>query len=115
MKKADEVSVYKVLAPTGWTSARVTGYLKIDPYQSRVSKYMIPLTHSRTGRTLPLKEFAMELIGDARFAIEATDGLVFISRIQNSAIGTVFIAVKTISKDVLRRLEKEDKTPTIYS
>jgi hypothetical protein len=110
----EEVSVYRVLAPRGWSCSRVTGYLRVDPYQTRVSRHLVPLTHPRTGKTLPLKEFVQDIIGDSRFAIEATDGLVFVSRIQNSAFGSVFIPVKTLPKDVLDRKEKEDKLPTIY-
>lgn len=111
----EEIDVYRVLAPKGWTSARVNGYLHADPYQSRVSRNMIPLTHPRTGKTLPLKEFVMDMIGDSRFAIETEDALVFVSRVQNSAIGTVFISAATLPKDVLKQKEKDGEIPIIYS
>ena len=110
----DDINVYRALAPKGWSANRVKGYLNADPYQTRVSRNPIPLSNPRTGRTLPLKEFVEDMIGDSRFAIETEDGLVFISRVQNSAIGTVFIAVATLSKDVLREKEKEDKPTIIY-
>lgn len=114
MSSNQDINVYRVLAPKGWSSARVNGYLKADPYQSRTSRNMIPLTHPRTGKTLPLKEFVADMIGDSRFAIEAEDALIFVSRVQNSAIGTVFISVTTLPKDVLKQKEKEGKLPIIF-
>lgn len=110
----EEINVYKVLAPKGWDSNRIVGYLRIDPYQTRVSRNLIPLTHPRTGKTLPLKEFVQDMIGDSRFAIETTDALVFISRLQNSVLGTIFIPAAILSKEVLLQKEKEGKTPKIY-
>lgn len=111
---SEDINVYKVLAPKGWSSNRVKGYLHADPYQTRVSRHLIPLTHPRTGKTLPLKEFVEDMIGDSRFAIETEDALVFISRVQNSAVGTVFIAVATLPKEVLKQKEKDGETPIIY-
>lgn len=111
---SEDINVYRVLAPAGWSANRVKGYLHADPYQTRVSRNMIPLTHPRTGKTLPLKEFVADMIGDSRFAIETEDALVFVSRVQNSAIGTVFIAVATLPKDVLRQKEKDDEPLVIY-
>jgi len=111
---SEDINVYIVLAPKGWSCNRVIGYLRMDPYQTRVSRHLIPLTHSRTGKTLPLKEFVQDIIGDSRFAIEAEDGLIFISRMQNSAFGTIFIPVRTYPKEILKQKEKEDKLPTIY-
>jgi hypothetical protein len=111
----EEINVYRVLAPKGWTANRVTGYLRVDPYQMRTSRYLIPLTHPRTGKTLPLKEFVDDMIGDSRFCIETTDAFVFVSRVQNSAFGTIFIPVAQLPKDVLDKQEKEDKLPKIYS
>ena len=112
---SEEVSVYRVLAPTGWDSKRVVGYLRADPYQTRVSRNHIPLTHPRTGKTLPLKECVQDMIGDSRFAIETTDALVFISRLQNSVLGTIFIPTAVLSKEVLKQKEKEGSAPKIYS
>lgn len=110
----EEINVYRTLAPKGWSCNRVTGYLRMDPYQTRVSRHLIPLTHPRTGKTLPLKEFVQDMIGDSRFAIEAEDGLVFISRITNSAVGSIFIPVKVLSKETLKQKEKEGTPPKIY-
>lgn len=109
-----EINVCRVLAPRGWTSTKVTQYLRMDPYQTRVSKYLIPLTHPRLGKTRPLKEFVEDMISDSRFAIETEDALVFISRVKNSALGTIFIPVKAIPKKALKQKEKEGKPPKIY-
>lgn len=110
----EDIDVYRVLAPKGWTSNLVKAYLHADPYQTRVSRNLIPLTHPRTGKTLPLKEFVQDMIGDSRFAIEAEDALIFVSRVQNSAIGTVFIAVATLPKKVLKQKEKDGDELIIY-
>jgi hypothetical protein len=106
-QKIEETNVYRVLAPKGWDSNRVIQHLRMDPYQTRVSKYLIPLTHPRTGRCLPLKEFVEDMIGDSRFAIESINALVFISRVKNSIFGTVFIPAAVVPKNALERKENE--------
>ena len=94
--------IFKVLAPKEWTTKQIKAYLKLDPYQNRVSKYVIPLTHPRTGRTLPLKEFSEEIIGDSRLAIETNDSFIFVSRVKGDTLGTLFFITKILSKEELR-------------
>jgi len=66
---------------------------------------MIPVKHPRTGKTLPLKEFVEDLHGASHVCIQATDGLVFLGRMENSALGAVFIP---IGRAPLNALEKEN-------
>jgi hypothetical protein len=100
---SNSITITKALAPRGWTSERVIAYLRLDPYQSRLSQAPILLSHPRTGVTRVLKEYAEDIAGNSRFAIETEDSFVFISRVTNSSAGTIFGVTKVISKDELRR------------
>ncbi len=102
-----DINVMRVLAPRGWDSKSILLHLKMDPYQSRVSKFVIPLTHPRTGKMRPLKEFVEDLVGDMRFAIETTDGLVFISWVRNSSMGDVYIASTVLPFDAIEVVTKD--------
>lgn len=89
------------LAPKGWTSRQVLIHLKLDPYQSRVSQHPIILTHPRTGKQAILKEYVEDLLGDSRFCIEATDKLVWVSKLQSPG-GTIFLPTAVTEKSILQ-------------
>ena len=105
-----EVDVLIGLAPRGWTARRVAQALRTDPFQTRTSLDPIILTHPRTGKQKVLSEFVEDLVGDQRFGIETQDAVILVSRLQNSAIGTVYVPVGVIhvkeSAELLRGHKK---------
>jgi hypothetical protein len=111
MKNKKINTFFKALAPKTWTTKEVISCLVHDPYQTRISKFSIPLTHPRTNQCKPLSEFVEDLIGDSRFAIETKDNFIFISMITNSATGRIFLPTKVFPKNIL---DKKDVNE-IYS
>lgn len=85
--------VFIAKAPAGYTKKRIITILQLDPYQTRVSQNPIVLTNPRTGKSAVLKEYIDEVDLGSRFAIEGDDGLIFVSRVYNSAIGYIFLPV----------------------
>ena len=90
-KTEKKIKVLIGIAPKGTKVRDIIFTLGLDPYQSRVSQHPIILTHPRKGTSKVLSEYVEDLLGDSRFAVETDDGLVFISRVVNSALGEVFI------------------------
>jgi hypothetical protein len=68
-----------------------------------VSVSPITLRHPRTGRQTVLKEYAEDILGGSRFCIEATDGLVWVSRVTGPD-GAIFLPVKVTGKNVIMAL-----------
>jgi len=87
----DKVKTLIAKAPVGWTAKKVILNLSLDQYQTRLSNYPIMLRNPKTGQSKVLSEYVDEILGDSRFAIETEDALVFISRVKNSSMGSVFI------------------------
>lgn len=96
-----EATIQTALAPKGWSARQVVACLSMDPYQLRVSRYPIPLTHPRTGVQAPLAEYTERYLESSRFAIETSDALVFISRL---FLGEeqIFKPTKIIAKELLK-------------
>jgi hypothetical protein len=69
-------------APGGMMFADLYMRLSMDPHQTRLSPHPVVLKHPRTGKIAVLKEFAEDIVGDARFGIVCEDAVAFISRVQ---------------------------------
>ena len=93
------------LAPPGWTTKRVAVSLTLDHTQSRVSSNPVVLKNPRTNRSAVLKEYAEDIIGDERLVVEATDGVVFVSRLTIQQTGeTIFKVSRMMTKDRFREM-----------
>jgi hypothetical protein len=98
------------LAPPGWGVKRVAVSLTLDQTQSRVSSNPIVLKNPRTNRSAVLKEYAEDILGDDRLVIEATDGVVFISRLTIQQTGeTIFKVARMMTKDRFREMMSSDR------
>ncbi len=102
----ENIKALIALAPHGYKIRDVLRHLRADPYQTRVSIDPILLTHPRKLIQRVISEYVDDLIGDSRFAIEAEDGLVYISRLRNSSLGSVFLPVAVESGGKLTLLHK---------
>jgi hypothetical protein len=96
-KESSDPTVHIAKAPPDWTVQEVLLALQLDPFQSRVSKHPIRLMHPRTGRQKVLKEYTEDILDDSRLAIQAQDSIIFVSRLTNSTIGTIFKAMNVFS------------------
>ena len=101
----------RCLAPKGWNAARLMKALRADPYQTRTSSWPVPVRHTRLNRSGYISEFVEDVAGEHRIAIETTDAIVFLSRLENSALGVVFVPIGAITTKEI--LEKNGKEPTI--
>lgn len=100
-------TVHIAKAPPDWTVQEVLLALQLDPFQSRVSKYPIRLTHPRTGKQKVLKEYVETFLTASRLAVQAEDSIVFISRLTNNSIGTIFKAITVVPISELDQMFKE--------
>jgi hypothetical protein len=85
-------------APYKWTAKQVVKAIQSDPMQTRVSMNPVFVRHPTLHKTKPLAEYVEEFVTAPRFAIETDDAFVFISRLQNSSVGTIFKAVAVVPK-----------------
>lgn len=105
--KSLDPTVHIAIAPPDWTVKEVLLALQLDPFQSRVSKYPIRLTHPRTRTQKVLKEYTEDILDDSRLAIQAQDSIVFVSRLTNSAVGTIFKPMKVFHLNELDQIFEE--------
>jgi len=87
----------RCLAPNGWTAKMLAAALRKDPYQSRLSISPIVLRHPVTGKSGVMGEFVDDTVGEERVAVETDDAIVFIARLTNSALGTVFVPIGALT------------------
>lgn len=95
------------IAPKDWKVKDVITALRMDPYQTRVSSNPIILTHPRKKVSKYLSEYVEDLLGDSRFAVETTNGMVFISRVTNSALGAVYVPTAILQGEEITSLQPQ--------
>jgi len=83
-KKQGAPLVNVALAPQNIETQKIILALRLDPYQSRSSRYPIKLTHPRTRKQAYLKDYAEDILGDSRLAIQTRESFVFVSIVTNS-------------------------------
>jgi hypothetical protein len=102
------ISYFKAQAVGEWTKDFILEYLKRDPFQTRTSMYPIPLSHPMNGTLKVISEFADEIIGDSRFAIETRNYIIFISRVRTNVNEPyMYFPTKVLSFNQLKQMQKK--------
>jgi hypothetical protein len=98
------------LAPRDMPTKEVVKAIYHDPHQSRLSLGPhLYLTHPSKRTTLILSEYVEQYLETPRFAIETSDSLVFISKLNYEPYGGIFVVSKVILKSEIDNLLKKEE------